>query len=75
MKKAREKTQQATNQISVSIQTMQQEMETIQSGSERVSQIAQDSESKITEFNEVFSRVDQSSSSLDSIFAKLAEGV
>ena len=75
VRKLAEKTQQATNQISVSIQTMQQEMETIQSGSERVSQIAQDSESKITEFNEVFSRVDESSSSLDSIFAKLAEGL
>ena len=75
VRKLAEKTQQATNQISVSIQTMQQEMETIQSGSEQVAQIAQESESKITEFNEVFSKVDENSSSLDAIFAKLAEGL
>ena len=75
VRKLAEKTQQATNQISVSIQTMQQEMETIQSGSEKVSQIAQDSESKITEFNEVFSKVDENSSSLDAIFAQLSEGL
>ncbi|MBR2495158.1 methyl-accepting chemotaxis protein [Helicobacter sp.] len=75
VRKLAEKTQQATNQISVSIQTMQQEMETIQSGSERVSQIAQDSESKITEFNEIFSKVDENSSSLDAIFAQLSEGL
>ena len=75
VRKLAEKTQQATNQISVSIQTMQQEMETIQSGSEQVAQIAQDSEAKINAFNEVFSKVDENSSSLDAIFSQLSEGL
>ncbi len=75
VRKLAEKTQKATNQISVSIQTMQQEMDTISSGSEQVAQIAQDSESKITAFNEVFRKVDENSTSLEAIFAELSEGL
>nr|WP_309544434.1 MULTISPECIES: methyl-accepting chemotaxis protein [unclassified Helicobacter] len=75
VRKLAEKTQQATNQISTSMQTMQEEIQAIQDGSQQVSQIAQDSESKITEFNEVFGRVDTNSTSLESIFSELAEGL
>lgn len=75
VRKLAEKTQQATNQISVSMQIMQDEIQAIQDGSQQVSQIAQDSESKITAFNEVFGRVDTNSTSLESIFSQLAEGL
>ncbi|OBV28864.1 chemotaxis protein [Helicobacter sp. CLO-3] len=75
VRKLAEKTQQATNQISVSMQTMQQEMGSIQDSSEKVTQIAQDSESKITAFREVFGKVDDNSTLLDEIFAELSEGL
>lgn len=50
VRKLAEKTQQAINQISVSIQAMQQEIEVIEHSSSEVSKIANNSGEKINEF-------------------------
>ncbi|STP08053.1 methyl-accepting chemotaxis protein [Helicobacter fennelliae] len=73
VRKLAEKTQEATNQIAISIQTMQQEMDTIQTGSTEVTKIANDSSSKVHAFNVVFSKMESNSLSLDEIFSQLSD--
>lgn len=71
VRKLAENTQKATNEISISIQSMQQEVGSIEEGGDEVSKIASVSESKLHTFNEVFDKMEANSASLDEIFAQL----
>ncbi|WP_104743248.1 methyl-accepting chemotaxis protein [Helicobacter cinaedi] len=71
VRKLAENTQKATNEISISIQSMQQEVGSIEEGGDEVSKIASVSESKLHTFNEVFDKMEANSVSLDEIFAQL----
>lgn len=71
VRKLAEKTQKATNEISISVQTMQQEVGNIEEGGEAVSKIAHDSEQKLSVFNSVLDKMESNSASLDEIFTQL----
>lgn len=73
VRKLAEKTQQAINQISVSIQAMQQEIEVIEHSSSEVSKIANNSGEKINEFYKVFEKMESHSHSLKEVFTQLSE--
>lgn len=73
IRKLAEKTHKATNEISIAIQTMQQEVDSIQTSSEEVYQIASASQEKITDFNVVFDDMEQNSNGLSSVFVKLSK--
>ncbi|TLD96358.1 chemotaxis protein [Helicobacter jaachi] len=71
VRKLAEKTQKATNEISISIQSMQQEVGSIEEGGEEVSKITSVSESKLQSFKEVFDKMEANSHSLNDIFTQL----
>lgn len=73
VRKLAEKTQKATNEISIAIQTMQQEVDSIQTSAEQVHQIASSSQEKITDFNAVFDNMEQSSNELSNVFVNLSK--
>ena len=67
-----ERTQKSTSEISVAIQTMQQDFVNIQSGSEQVFDIVSDSKQKINNFSIVFKRLEENSGLLGVNFSSLA---
>ncbi|PAF53304.1 hypothetical protein BKH42_06720 [Helicobacter sp. 13S00482-2] len=73
VRKLAEKTQKATNEISIAIQTMQQEVGSIQASTEEVHQIASSSQEKITDFNLIFENMEQSSNQLANVFVDLSK--
>ncbi len=72
VRKLAEKTQKSINEIALSIQNMQQEVSSIQEGSNKVSTITSTLESKLENFNIAFNKMEQNSASLDTIFAELS---
>ena len=68
VRKLAENTHKATDEISLVIQTMQQEITTIQAGSEEVYRIINDTQSKIASFTDVFENLGNESVALHSAF-------
>lgn len=68
-----ERTQKSTSEISIAIQTMQQDFDNIQSGSERVFDIVSNSEERISNFSQAFKRLEENSSELGVNFTSFAK--
>ncbi|PAF48026.1 hypothetical protein BKH46_01560 [Helicobacter sp. 12S02634-8] len=73
IRKLAEKTHKATNEISIAIQTMQQEVDSIQTSSEAIYKIASTSQDKVTQFNAVFEDMEQNSNQLSEVFIHLSQ--
>ncbi|RDU65791.1 chemotaxis protein [Helicobacter didelphidarum] len=71
VRKLAENTRQATDKISLVIQTMQQEINSIQVSSQEIYRIVQDTQDKITSFSQVFENLGESSTTLNKIFADI----
>ncbi len=71
VRKLAENTHKATDEISLVIQTMQQEIDTIQSGSEEVYKIINQTQSKIESFTDVFENLGKESVVLHDAFGIL----
>nr|WP_275542666.1 methyl-accepting chemotaxis protein [Helicobacter sp. 15-1451] len=67
-----ERTQKATQEIATAIQMIQQEITVIQGGSEKIFQIANDSQDRIVSFNVIFEGMEEQSQQLSSLFAFLS---
>ncbi|MCI5968691.1 methyl-accepting chemotaxis protein [Helicobacter sp.] len=67
-----EKTHKATNGISMVVQNMQQEIAEIQDNFAQISDYANSTHSNITNFNEVFGRMEQTTVTLQEVFNKLS---
>lgn len=67
-----EKTHKATNGISMVVQNMQQEIAEIQDNFAQISDYANSTHSNITNFNEVFGRMEQTTATLQEVFNKLS---
>ncbi|WP_323819537.1 methyl-accepting chemotaxis protein [Campylobacter upsaliensis] len=68
-----ERTQKSTSEISIAIQTMQQDFDNIQSGSEQVFDIVSNSEERISNFSQAFKRLEENSSELGVNFISFAK--
>ncbi|EJG3308526.1 hypothetical protein Q9E91_001069 [Campylobacter upsaliensis] len=68
-----ERTQKSTSEISIAIQTMQQDFDNIQSGSEQVFDIVSNSEERISNFSQAFKRLEENSSELGINFTSFAK--
>lgn len=68
-----ERTQKSTSEISIAIQTMQQDFDNIQSGSEQVFDIVSNSEERISNFSQAFKRLEENSSELGVNFTSFAK--
>lgn len=68
-----ERTQKSTSEISIAIQTMQQDFTNIQSGSEQIFGIVSDSEERITKFSSAFKHLEENSFGLGKEFAAFAK--
>lgn len=68
-----ERTQKSTSEISIVIQTMQQDFDNIQSGSEQVFDIVSNSEERISNFSQAFKRLEENSSELGVNFTSFAK--
>ncbi|EAI8127949.1 bipartate energy taxis response protein CetA, partial [Campylobacter jejuni] len=68
-----ERTQRSTSEISIAIQTMQQDFVNIQSGSEQVFNIVSESEERINKFSQAFKRLEENSSALGVNFGSFAK--
>ncbi|EPD9950068.1 methyl-accepting chemotaxis protein [Campylobacter coli] len=73
VRKLAERTQRSTNEISIAIQTMQQDFVNIQSGSEQVFNIVSESEERINKFSQAFKRLEENSSALGVNFGSFAK--
>ncbi|WP_407919959.1 methyl-accepting chemotaxis protein [Campylobacter sp. US33a] len=73
VRKLAERTQKSTSEISIAIQTMQQDFDNIQAGSTRVLNIVSDSEAKITNFSTAFKHLENNSISLGDNFLVFAK--
>ena len=72
VRKLAEKTQKATNDISIVVQTMQQEIAGIQDNFSKVSEFANSTHKSITDFNEIFSSMESTTQTLQQVFNKLS---
>ncbi|MBZ7932535.1 methyl-accepting chemotaxis protein [Campylobacter molothri] len=72
VRKLAERTQRSTSEISIAIQTMQQDFINIQNGSEQVFDIVSQSEERIQKFSQAFRGLEENSSTLGKDFSKLA---
>lgn len=68
-----ERTQKSTSEISIAIQTMQQDFDNIQSGSEQIFNIVSNSEERISNFSQAFKRLEENSSELGVNFTSFAK--
>lgn len=73
VRKLAERTQRSTSEISIAIQTMQQDFVNIQSGSEQVFSIVSESEERINKFSQAFKRLEENSSTLGVNFGSFAK--
>lgn len=73
VRKLAERTQKSTSEISIAIQTMQQDFDNIQSGSEQVFNIVSNSEERISNFSQAFKRLEENSSELGVNFTSFAK--
>ncbi|MWV62034.1 chemotaxis protein [Helicobacter saguini] len=71
VRKLAENTHKATDEISLVIQTMQQEINDIQHSTQEIYNIIKETQSKISSFNEVFSNLGKSSAMLQQIFIEI----
>lgn len=67
-----EKTHKATNDISIVVQTMQQEISSIQDNFKRVSEFASSTHTSIMHFNSIFSYMEQTTNTLKDVFENLS---
>ena len=72
VRKLAERTQRSTSEISIAIQTMQQDFINIQNGSEQVFDIVSQSEERIQKFSQAFRGLEENSSILGKDFSELA---
>ncbi|WP_374262656.1 MULTISPECIES: methyl-accepting chemotaxis protein [Campylobacter] len=72
VRKLAERTQRSTSEISIAIQTMQQDFINIQNGSEQVFDIVSQSEERIQKFSQAFRGLEENSSTLGKDFSELA---
>ncbi|MBZ7935266.1 hypothetical protein H2279_01195 [Campylobacter sp. B0100352/1] len=72
VRKLAERTQRSTSEISIAIQTMQQDFINIQNGSEQVFNIVSQSEERIQKFSQAFRGLEENSSTLGKDFSELA---
>ncbi|HEF5564926.1 TPA: bipartate energy taxis response protein CetA [Campylobacter jejuni] len=73
VRKLAERTQRSASEISIAIQTMQQDFVNIQSGSEQVFNIVSESEERINKFSQAFKRLEENSSALGVNFGSFAK--
>ncbi|EAI2325012.1 hypothetical protein E2J28_00925 [Campylobacter jejuni] len=73
VRKLAERTQRSTSEISIAIQTMQQDFVNIQSGSEQVFNIVSESKERINKFSQAFKRLEENSSALGVNFGSFAK--
>lgn len=73
VRKLAERTQRSTSEISIAIQTMQQDFVNIQSSSEQVFSIVSESEERINKFSQAFKRLEENSSTLGVNFGSFAK--
>ncbi|WP_459585548.1 bipartate energy taxis response protein CetA [Campylobacter jejuni] len=73
VRKLAERTQRSTSEISIAIQTMQQDFVNIQSGSEQVFNIVSESEERINKFSQAFKHLEENSSALGVNFGSFAK--
>lgn len=67
-----EKTHKATNDISIVVQTMQQEIASIQDNFKQVSEFANSTHNHIMHFNSIFSYMEQTTKTLKEVFENLS---
>lgn len=72
VRKLAEKTQKATNDISIVVQTMQQEIAGIQDNFDKISEFANSTHKSITDFNHIFNNMEQTTATLQEVFNKLS---
>lgn len=75
IKKLAERTQRSTSEISVTINTMQQDFSDIQHSSDELFKIAQDSQAQITDFNQSFENIEKNSVFLNDEFHAFAHNL
>ncbi len=72
VRKLAENTQKATNDISIVVQTMQQEIAGIQDNFGKVSDFASTTHKSVTDFNSIFSGMESTTATLQEVFNKLS---
>ncbi|WP_423775444.1 methyl-accepting chemotaxis protein [Campylobacter cuniculorum] len=73
VRKLAERTQKSTSEISIAIQTMQQDFDNIQTNSEQIFSIVSESEARINNFSEAFKLLKDSSLTLGTDFTSFAK--